>query len=385
MLSPQEVLEAARSKWPLALRAEATGENIFPLVIRFGRPSTTENLGAIRAQLESLVTADYGWDVEKEEINTRKWGKQLWPRRISFESVEKLAAALKLGQQLARFREALAFAREQCVKLEPWLQSQAHRIPELFPEWKELVCICAYFDAHPTPNCYPRQLPVPIGTKFIEEHTGILGEMLTVVLGDRANLDGIRFEERFHLRTEPPQVRICFLDDALRERAGWPVMDSTIFAENLACLEWAIPQVLIVENKAVFLCLPEMPDTLAILGSGKAVSLCHACSWMDESEIVYWGDCDEAGFGILSLLRSRFPQVRSVLMDKPTWEQWNGFATPGKRDPGARFDHLTALETEALDAIMTGPWMLEQERIPAEAAEKAIQSAFVGFEPRCPG
>ncbi len=33
-----------------------------------------------------------------------------------------------------------------------------------------------------------------------------LGEMLTVVLGDRANLEGKRFEERFHLRTEPAQV-----------------------------------------------------------------------------------------------------------------------------------------------------------------------------------
>ncbi len=52
---------------------------------------------------------------------------------------------------------------------------------------------------------------------------------------------------------------MCFLDCALRESVGWPVMDSTIFAEDLACLKWAIPHVLIDENKAVFLCLPERP------------------------------------------------------------------------------------------------------------------------------
>ena len=113
MRTPQEVLEAARNKWPSVLRAEAANEYIFPLVIPFGRPSTTQDLGAIRAQMESLITADYGWTIEKDEIQTRKWGRQLWPRRISFASVETLAAALMLGQQLARFREALAHARER--------------------------------------------------------------------------------------------------------------------------------------------------------------------------------------------------------------------------------------------------------------------------------
>ena len=77
MRSPQEILEAARKKWPAVLRAEAAGENIFPLVIPFARPSTTENLGAIRSQMESLVGTDYGWTLETEEINTRKWGRQL--------------------------------------------------------------------------------------------------------------------------------------------------------------------------------------------------------------------------------------------------------------------------------------------------------------------
>jgi hypothetical protein len=158
-------------------------------------------------------------------------------------------------------------------------------------------------------------------------------------------------------------------------------MDATILAEEFSALKWSIPRVLIVENKAVFLCLPEMQDTLAILGNGKAVSLCHACGWMDDSEIVYWGDCDEAGFGILSLLRSRFPQARTVLMDRLSWERWKHFAVPGKRDPGARIDHLTASEADALEAVLAGPWMLEQERIPAEAADEAITSAFIDLRP----
>ena len=63
-----------------------------------------------------------------------------------------------------------------------------------------------------------RQLPIPVGTKFVEDNAGILGELLTVVLGDRVNRDGSCFEERFHLLSEPPQVRFRFLDSGLRER-----------------------------------------------------------------------------------------------------------------------------------------------------------------------
>jgi hypothetical protein len=153
-------------------------------------------------------------------------------------------------------------------------------------------------------------------------------------------------------------------------------MDCTISIYDLASLSWRIPRVLVVENKAVFLCLPDVPNTLAILGSGKAAALLPSCSWLQESDVVYWGDCDEAGFGILSSLRGSLPRVRSILMDDQTWRRWSRFAVPGKSDTGARFDHLTASEAEALTSVAAGSWMLEQERIPLQDVERAIMQAF---------
>src|SRR5882757_1534831 len=120
MRGPREILDAARSRWPTVLRAEAIGDNLFPLVIPFGRPSTTSDFGAIRADLTSLAAADYGWQIDWEDIDTRKWGNQRWPRRVSFDSVESLAHALQSTEQLRMFREALIFARSVCPKLEPW-------------------------------------------------------------------------------------------------------------------------------------------------------------------------------------------------------------------------------------------------------------------------
>jgi hypothetical protein len=358
------------------LRAEAIGDNLFPLVIPFGRPSTTSDFGAIRADLTSLAAADYGWQIDWEDIDTRKWGNQRWPRRVSFDSVESLAHALQSTEQLRMFREALIFARSVCPNLEPWLQTRAHKILELLPEWKDLVCVCAFFDANPSPGCFARQLPIPVGTKFVEEHTGILGELLTIVLGDRANTKGLCFEERFHLRLEPAQVRFRFLDARLRAHLNWPVMDCSISAEDLASIALKIPRALIIENKAVFLCLPDVPDTLAILGNGKAASLLHQCGWLQESDVVYWGDCDEAGFGILSSIRARLPGVRSILMDHETWKRWNRFAVLGRKDLGARYDHLTPAEREALAVVMANSLMLEQEKIPLQDAENAIKKAF---------
>jgi hypothetical protein len=236
------------------------------------------------------------------------------------------------------------------------------------------VAVCAWFDAHPRPQCYARQVPLPVGTKFIEEHTGILRELLDVVLGDRVNAAGTTFCERFHLLVEPPQVRFRFLDPALRARVGWRVADCAVPAPAFADLVWSIPRVLVVENRDVFLCLPEVPDTLAIFGAGKAASLLPACQWLHVADIVYWGDCDDAGYGILSSLRGHFPQVRSLLMDDRAWARWKHLAVPGKRDPMARHTHLTVAERAALEAALAGPWMLEQERIPPPDTARAIRS-----------
>jgi len=376
MLKPDEILAVALRKWPAALRAEAAGARIFPLPIPFRRPRTTTDFAVLRREIEALAAADHHWRVDWEDIETRKWGRQRWPIKIAFDTIEDLAAALGRSRELKSFRIALQEAREKCPALEPWLRQAAHRIVDHLPSWNGLVAVCAYFHAHPQPRCYPRQIPVALSTKFIEEHGAILREMLDVVVGDAANKAAATFTERFHLLVEPPQVRFRFLDPELCSQVNWPVADCSIPLPNFASLKWSIPRVLIVENRDVFLCLPTVPRTLAIFGSGKAASLLPACEWMNDADIVYWGDCDEAGYGILSFLRSRFPHVRSLLMDQEAWCKWKHLALSGKRDVTSRCSHLTAAEYAALKAVKDGPWMLEQEKIPPAEAERLVVAAF---------
>lgn len=374
MRSPTEILDTGRRRWADALSAEARGQSIFPLRVRFGRPPTTGDFGALRAAIEALAVAQYPWTIEWEVVETRKWGRQRWPAKLSFDSIERLAEAIGRLPELARFREALEYARATCPALEPWLQSRAHRIVKHLDDWSDLVAVCAYFDKNPRPYCFPRQVPVG-ATKFIEGRTGILREMLDATLGDRVTESG-EFSERFGLLVDPPLVRFRFLDPALQNRVGWPVSSSAVPLPLLAELGWAIRRVIVVENRDVFLSLPPISNMLAVFGSGKAAAILSDLGWLHTADIVYWGDCDEAGFGVLSSLRARLPHVRSVLMDDETWERWKSFVVPGKRDRSARHDCLTAPERRALELAVVGPWLLEQERIPAMEATQALVDAL---------
>jgi len=376
MLNPDEIIRASARRWPSVLRAEAAGQNAFPLNIPFGKPHPTDDFATLRTEIELLACARCRWSIEWEQIETRRWGQQRWPVRLQYDSIEDLATTIGKGEDLKLFRIALRDARTKCPMLEPWLLRSAHRIIDHLTDWQGLVDVCAYFSEHPRPDCYPRQIPVSVGTKFIEEHEAILRELLDVVLGDLIDPVASTFAGRFHLRLEPAQVRFRFLDSSLREQLGWPVFDCTIAAPVFAAFDWNIPRVIIVENRDVFLCLPELPGTLAVFGSGKASVVLKDGGWLRYSELLYWGDCDEAGFGILSNLRSHFPHIRSVLMDILAWKEWQHLAIPGKRDLSAKHSCLTDGERTALGAVIAGPWMLEQERIPPAAAARAILSAI---------
>jgi hypothetical protein len=376
MLSPEDIVQAAGRKWPAVLRAEAQGENLFPLGIPFGRPRTTDDFALLQRDIEALAAAPIPWRIDWEEIQTRKWGRQRWPLRVVFDSAETLAATLNRSHELDGVREAVRYARATCPALDPWLRARADHLVDHLKHWRNLVDVCRYFDGHPQPRCFPRQIPLSVGTKFIEEHSGILRELLDIVLGDRINRDATTFAERFNMLIEPAQVRFRFLDSALQTLVRWPVIECTIPLPAFAELSWEVPRVLVVENRDVFLCLPALPRTLAVFGAGKAAAVLPLSSWLMAADVVYWGDCDDAGYGILSALRARLPHVRSVLMDDAAWAAWKHLAVSGKRDASVRHLYLTDGERRAHDAVLTGPWMLEQERIPPADAQRALQGAF---------
>jgi hypothetical protein len=156
MLAPSDILGAASRKWPTVLRAEATGDNLFPLQIPFGRPKTTADFAILQRDIEALAKARLPWRIDWEEVQTRRWGRQRWPVRVAFDSADALAEALNRSEQLRRIRAAIRAARETCPALEPWLRTRADRIIDHFEDWPSLLAVCQYFDVNPMPRCFPR-------------------------------------------------------------------------------------------------------------------------------------------------------------------------------------------------------------------------------------
>lgn len=78
-------------------------------------------------------------------------------------------------------------------------------------------------------------------------------------------------------------------------------------------------------------------------------------------ELLHWGDIDVHGFEILSQFRSYFPQTKSVLMDKQTFEKFF------EKDNGTPTNistklNLTDEEQQLYEILKTNNWRLEQEK-----------------------
>lgn len=137
-----------------------------------------------------------------------------------------------------------------------------------------------------------------------------------------------------------------------------------------------MPGLIVIENREVSLSLPSIARALGFVGSGKAAAILSGLPRFCQSEIAYWGECDEVGFGMLASLRSQLSQVRRVPMDDSAFERWSRFAVPGKRDRTAHPDYLTQSERRALELVMEGPWLLEQERMPAVDAIRRYSTLY---------
>ena len=76
MLTPAEIQGMAERKYPAFLQSLVTGESIFPMRIRFGIPSTTDDFAKLQQEVTTLAAGNFGYTIEWAEKKTRKHGTQ---------------------------------------------------------------------------------------------------------------------------------------------------------------------------------------------------------------------------------------------------------------------------------------------------------------------
>ena len=136
--------------------------------------------------------------------------------------------------------------------------------------------------------------------------------------------------------------------------------------------------VLIVENHESLAALPPLEGVAAVHGQGLAAPELAVVGWLAAAEVVYWGDLDTHGFRILADVRRALPHTESVLMDTATLTRFAALAVREPEPFQGRIGHLTASEQEALTALRAGGLRLEQERIDARYAVRALRAACGG-------
>lgn len=384
MITSAEITKKAGAHWNSRrfLKAELAGEPFFPLRIAFRTPSGAEllrnfkGIGAWIKQLRqnSRERIGYGYTIEWVEVNHRTLGMQQLPGRIVIPSREDFLRLIGREKDYLRFQQDL----ELIVEGQPLLRGFLHRHPGKVltnaGAWPRLLAVVGFFRQNPAPNLYIRELEIPgVDSKFIEQHRGIISELLEQVLPESAIKGGVKglgrhgFERRYGLKYDQPLIRFRLLDHDLQPMAG--LDDITVPIDRFAGLRFACTRVVITENKMNGLAFPAMAKSLVVFGLGYGIGQLAEVPWLHHPDlrIYYWGDIDTHGFTILSRLRAIFPSTRSLLMDEQTLKHyqhlWGVEPEPYLED----LDNLSIAEQKVFDALRTrahgGHIRLEQERI----------------------
>ncbi|MEG3935587.1 DUF2220 family protein [Microcoleus sp. T3_B1] len=371
MITPEEIRKKADRLYIPFLKSLLLGEPFFPLDWPCGKipyDDYQELKEAVQQLLKgSKEHAGCGYQVELIQRKNRKYGMQSLPSRITFETETDYLKFLNKEPEVADFKQVVARIRNEIPDLNIWLNQNPQKVINHLGKWENLLPVCLYFQNHPKPQLYIRELPINVHTKFIEQNKGILNELLSAILPDDAiNQEENDFEKRFGLRYAEPSVTIRALDQNLQVKYGISTSEMSILISDFERRNLQGYRFIITENLMNFRTLPDLTNSFALWGKGFNVAILKDVEWLRHCQIIYWGDLDAQGFQILSQLRSYFDKTISVMMDRETFDTFQESAVPGKLCKVANLFYLTPEEHDLFADLSKQTIRLEQEKIPKD-------------------
>lgn len=381
MLTPEQIYNRARKRYPEFLRSLCTGTPFFPLTVFGAGMAKPRDFATDRSAIELLQSHSkdirgFGYEISWVEQTFRRLGVQKIPRIVSFSTEYDFVRALGKQGEVSRFLADYGLIRALCPELQEWAQTKPLEVVEHAGKWQKLLDVCIYLRENPQPGCYIRELPVPVETKFVERHMGILAQILPLAAPLTVTLDVKRFESRFGFRRKQPLVRFRFLDDDIAFRAGFRVNDLALPLDAFCNLPLDGIITVVVENEMTYLTLPTLPSTVAVFGAGDAVALLQCVTWLANCTIVYWGDLDSHGFETLSGLCRAFPRVMSLMMDEETYMCHQEFSVTAAPTRFQGILNLNTAEQQLYDRLVEDGKLLEQEHIPNRYSEPRLHRAI---------
>ncbi|AHW58999.1 hypothetical protein SAMN05444285_1664 [Draconibacterium orientale] len=381
MITPPEIKKKAERKYVSFLQSLVLNTPFEKLVIRGDKTYTKSSLPEFEKEIQLIITQSkekkgFGYTLEFQQVKTKYLGTQDLPTSIYFDTEIDFLKFLKREKEVELFRESIIKIIKTFPELKEWIIKNPIRIIQNQTEWESILKVCQYFTQNPNPNLFIRELPINIHTKFIERNQSVIKDLLDILISEHINKEEKQFEKRFNLKYAEPQVRFKILDREISRKFFLGIDDVAIPKSQFEALDLPVEKVIVSENKTTFyttLTLPKLEKAIAIFGSGFSVSNLKNVSWLEDKELLYWGDIDVQGFEILSQFRGYFPQTKSILMDRHTFDKFfeNDNGTPSGISAQL---NLTDKEKQLYDILKLNNWRLEQEKIPFDYVNKYFEN-----------
>ena len=375
--TPTDLQAQVHKLWDrgLLLASVAGGESVFPRRLALKGPDSRalgERFSEVRDWIAGLVANEGLYRIEWRSVNHRVLGANRIPSAIWIDTLEQALGLIGKHRAAERFAGMVERTRETRAELIPWLAKRPLRALALAEEWPQLLAIVDWLSKHPRPEVYLRQVDLPgVHTKLIEGHRGVLAEFFDLVLPgeaiDATHTGAFGFCRRYGFLDKPARVRFRMLDPTVRLLPMASDQDITLAQAAFSSLAPPVATVFITENEINFLAFPNVRDSMVIFGAGYGFANLVAAHWLQEKNILYWGDIDTHGFAILNQLRGFFPHTVSFLMDRETLLAHRQFWGSEPQPQTGDLLRLTTEEQALYDQLRQHTWgvsvRLEQEKI----------------------
>lgn len=373
-LLPEQVKHIIRQReWDntATLKARLSGRKVFPISLGLKPPSGRTAISDMQ-HFQKYIKLWQTFSIQKfirwETRNYRDLSEQKIPTFLTLDSVEDLIEFIGVEAR----KRSVIWSKNMSPLLEinkdlyPALVKHLDVIEKITHQDAQLLAqLIPQLSAGMGEGLYLRALPlVGVDTKFLETYKTLIADLLDILHDDNVSKAGGLLEWLGCLTAPKGWLTIRPLcQKTIASMAGLPIMQLT--GDMLRQYTLPAPNILVVENLQTGLGLPEMEDTIAVIGGGKNITWMDA-KWLKNKRVAYWGDIDTWGLSILSDVRSRLGHVEPLMMDTNTLvlheERMVNERRPVENSP----EYLTEAETQLFEHLKSYVFKdsrLEQERL----------------------
>lgn len=383
MITPDQIRQKAERLYPKFVKAWLDGDDFFPYIL----PSSKRRSGDITRDGEDIRNLrngskdvrGFGYTVEWGRHRTRDAGWNDLPERILFETQTDLLKLINKTTEFRAFAESARNIRHAFPQLENWIRSNIKAVTGMADIVDDLIRVTQWFQNNPRPDCFAREIPLPVHGKLVEENTGTLSQWFEVegiLPSDAIRSEETDFYRRYGLQDWKPLITLRCLDTATQELFRLPCAEASIPVDYFNSISLNSVRIFVVENMTNLRTFPAVPNSIVIFGMGNAAVELRELKGLQHNEVIYWGDLDVYGLRILSQYRRSVGRARSMFMDIRTCRQFDNLMLPPKKKykPQKVPALLEPDEEEAFRVCNASQLQLEQERIPQQAVEELLNS-----------